>query len=166
MNNYINLFKGYRKSLFILLVIPVIIISCIYINYGETIDLHLERNKTITKIYQLKTHYDIFKLDTEFSSMNPMPIIVMKLGYYSSIMYYILFFGWLLITAALTYLNLSFNKGSRSTMLLETFLLLVIFVIIVSPGLSIWLSILGFLIIAFLIAIILMYWFYAIRYKK
>ena len=165
MNNQSKLFNGYRNGMITLLVMSVIIVSVIFINYGNTVDKYLEKNNIETKIYQLKTHYDFFRFDSAFPPLKEIPLIVLKLGYYSIILIYSLFFLWLLFHAFSTYSKLFYNKGAKFLMVLETLFILFIFILIINPGLNIWLSVVTFLCIAFVLIMTLMYW-YAIKYKK
>ncbi|MGM0408935.1 MAG: hypothetical protein ACQERU_13215 [Bacteroidota bacterium] len=158
IDHNIQLFNSLKRNLLILLLLPVISIVLIYIVYGNIIDNFLIEEQIINKLHQLKTHIDIFNSNVVLIPLNPIPQIVFKIGYAATVFIYIIFFVWLIINLLSTYYKLSNRVGSKFLMLIELFIILGLYLIIINPGLNILLSVTGFLVIAFVMTIILMYW--------
>jgi hypothetical protein len=157
MNYSLQYRSWFKSNLFILLAVPVVVLSMIYISYGKIIEAFLLAHPDIVKLYQLQTQINIF------ASRLDLPIHVKALGYYSTIFIYILFFGWLVSHGYQSYKKLSHREGSKAAMLLETITILSIYILIISPGLLIWISLIGYCLITAIIVIIIFYWIYAIK---
>ena len=166
MSNEINLINNYKRSLITLLTITLILIGCIYISYGEFFDNFFTTLNNPLKIYQLHTHLSILSGDLSPVSLSSLPQITASIGYYSVAFIYILFSGWLLLFATSSYLKLFQRVGSKIIILFELFILLAIYIISISPELNLWLSIIGYLIIAIVFVMLSLYWVYEFKSKQ
>jgi hypothetical protein len=153
----LKLFEWYRRNLISLLSIPLILIGCIYICYGDVFDSVLLNNTGTSKIYQLYTHVLNFKSDL------PLPISVKSIGYYSIQFIYMLFSGWLISFLYSLYTRLSHRTGSMVDMLIELLLILFIYWFSISPGMNLWLDILIFLSITLGFILLFFYLLYEIQ---
>lgn len=158
INHNIQLFTSLKRNLLTLFVVPVLSIMMIYIFYGNIIDNYLIEKHVVNELYQLKTHFEIFNSNVVNIPLNPIPQIVLKIGYVATVFIYIMFFAWLIINLLSTYYKLSNRVGSKLLMLIELLVILGIFLVIINPGLSLLFSVTGFLIITFTITMTLMYW--------
>ncbi|MCD4677064.1 MAG: hypothetical protein K8S18_13880 [Desulfobacula sp.] len=166
MNNEINHINNYKRSLITFLTIPLILIGCIYICYGEVFDgIKLQQTNPI-KFHQLHVQLAIFSGDFSQVPLRLLPKVTASIGYYSVITIYILFSGWLILFTISSYLKLSQRVGSKIIILVETVLILAIYIISISPDLNLWLSLVGYLIISVVLLMQLLYWVYAIKIKQ
>ncbi len=161
----INLFDSWRSNVIVLITIPIILLGCIYISYGELIDgIMADQNFHITSIIELNTQLNIFQ--SGFASSQPlgsMPEIVRVIGYNTVITLYILLLLWIVSFSVSSYVKLSNRKGSKFLMFIEILFMIVVYTYSVKPGISSLLSILGYLILSILLVILLMYWVYGIK---
>jgi len=158
INHNIQLLTSLKRNLLTLFVVPVLSIVMIYIFYGNIIDNYLTEEQAINELHQLKTHFDIFNSNVVLIPLNPIPQIVLKIGYVSTLFVYIIFFTWLIINLLSVYYKLSNRVGSKLLMLIELLIILGLYLIIINPGLNLLLSVTGFLIIIFVMTMIFMYW--------
>lgn len=148
----------FAKNMVLLLIFPLIVISFVFINYGEEIDKVLLRNPSLFKLFQLKTQLKVL-------SEIEIPSHIKSLGYDSVIFIFILFFSWILTHSFYCYFQLSRNEGSKSLLFFETMLLLLIFIFIVSPHLSLMIIVIGYAFLAVQIILIGLYWGYSLKQK-
>jgi hypothetical protein len=157
MNNniiYINNFK----SLITLFPIPLILLGYIYIFYGEVFDNAIIEHFNKLKLYQLQTQLSIFNNEVLHVPLKNIPKTTELIGYYSVIFIYIIFSAWLVLFSISTYLKLSQKVGFKFMILLELSLILSIYIFSISPGLNLWLFLIGYLIILAVLIILTLYW--------
>ena len=165
MSNEINLIYNYRRSLITLLTIPSILIGCIYISYGEVFDGIIMQQTYPLKFHQLHVHLAIFSGNFFQVPLRSLPQVTASIGYYSVIAIYFLFSGWLVLFATSSYLQLSQRAGSKFIILVESALILAIYIILISPNLNLWLSLIGYIIISVVVVMLSLYWVYEIKSK-
>jgi hypothetical protein len=166
MYNEINVIRNYKRSLITLLTIPLILIGSIYISYGEVFDAIIEEQNQPIKFYQLHVQLEIFQNYFSNAPLTFLPKTTALIGYYSVITIYILFLVWLVLFTITSYLKLSQRVGSKIIILLELSLILALYIFSISPDLSLWLTLTGYLIISIVFVMFLMYWAYAIKTKQ
>ena len=166
MNNEINIIDNYKRSLITLLTIPIILIGCIYISYGEIFDGIIMQHHSPLKFYQLHLHLAVFNGDFFQVPLRSLPQVTASIGYYSVITVYILFSAWLMLFATSSYLQLTQRTGSKISIIVELSMILVIYIVSISPELNIWLSLFGYIIIAVVLVILSLYWIYEIKTKR
>jgi len=166
MRNEIYLINNYKRSLITLLTIPIILIGCIYISYGEIFDGIILQQANPLKFYQLHVHLAVFSGNLFQVPLKNLPNITASIGYYSVIAVYILFSAWVVLFATSSYLQLSQKTGSKFIILVESALILAIYIISISPDLNLWLSLIGYIIISIVLVMLLLYWLYEIKTKQ
>jgi len=158
-SNFLMFRNWLINNLILLLILPLAVISIIFINYGDAIDKVLSKNPELFKLFQLKTQLLVLSYEID------MPSHIKSLGYDSVIFLFLLFFSWLLTHSFFCYLQLSQQSGSKARLLFETILLLLIFIFIVSPNLSLTIIVLGYSAIVAQIILIALYWGYSLKQK-
>lgn len=159
--NYISQFRNWLiRNILLLLMVPVIILSWIYINYANVIGKFLLERPDLFKLYQLKNQITIF------TSKIDLPVHITSLGYDVTIFLYILYVVWLATHTYYTYYQLSHNKGSKEGLLMETIILLVVYILFASPKLALWIVLSGYFAISLIILVIALYWIYSIKLKN
>jgi hypothetical protein len=166
MSNEINLIHNYKRSLITLLSIPIILIGCIYISYGELFDSIIMQHHSPLKFYQLHVHLAVFNGEFFQVPLKPLPQVTASIGYYSVITIYILFFAWLVLFATSSYLQLTQQTGSKNSIIVELSMILTIYILLISPELNLWLSLIGYIIIAVVLVMLSLYWIYEIKTKR
>lgn len=157
---YFVMFRNWLiNNLILLLILPLTVVSIIFINYGDAVDKVLSKNQELLKLFQLKTQLIVLSYDIEI------PTHVKSLGYDSVIFLILLFFTWLLTHSFYSYLQLSQQSGSKASLFFETSLLLVIFIFLVSPNLPLVIIVLGYSAISAQIMLIALYWGYSLKQK-
>ncbi len=144
------------NNLILLLILPITVISVIFISYGEVIDKVLLKNPVLFKLFQLKTQLKVL-------SEIEIPSHVKSLGSYSVIFIILLFFTWLLSHSFYCYLQLSHKTGSKALLFFETIILFLIFIFILCPNMPLVISILGYAVLAAQIILIGLYWGYSLK---
>lgn len=166
MINEINTINNYKRVLITLLTVPLILIGCIYISYGEVFDAIISQQLNSLKFYQLQTQLSIFNNEFLHVPLSSLPKTTESIGYYSVITIYILFLAWLLLFSISTYLKLSQRTGSKIIILLELSMILAIYIISISPNLNLWLSLIGYIIISVVLVMLSLYWVYEFKTKQ
>jgi hypothetical protein len=163
VDNWVSNFLIFRnwliKNLILLLILPLTVISIIFINYGEVIEKILLKNPVLFDLFQLKTQLKVL-------SEIDIPSQVKSLGYDSVIFIILIFFIWLFNHTLYCYLQLSYKTGSRVLLFFETILLLLLFIFIVSPHFSLLFIVLGYSLLAIQIILIGLYSVYSLKLKK
>jgi len=163
IDNWASNFLMFRNwlinNMILLLLLPLTVISIIFINYGNVIDKVLQKNPELFKLFQLKTQLKVLSYEIE------MPSHIKILGYDSVIFLILLFFTWLLTHSFFCYLQLSRQSGSKSRLFFETILLLLIFIFIVNSNLPLAIIVLGYSALAAQIFLIALYWGYSLKQK-
>jgi len=159
MNNQLKNFSHIIRNLITFSAVPFIILIFIYISYGEILEGFFGELEDLPKLYQLQSQIEIFKSDVY------LPFFVKDIGYYSILGLYLCFVLWIISFSYLTYLKLSNQVGSKFIMFIEWALILCIYIFIISPDLTLWLIILGYLFIIIDFAIFIMYWIYQLNSK-
>ena len=148
------------KNLVILLFLPLTVISTIFVIYGEVIDKLLTLNPELFKLFQLMTQLHVLS-----SELN-IPAHIRSLGCDSIIFLILIYFVWLFTHSFYCYIQLTYQYGLKGLLFLETVLLLLIFIFIVSPSLPLMIAVLGYSIIAAQIILIGLYWRYSLSSKN
>lgn len=165
MSNEINTINNYKRNLITLLTIPLILIGCIYISYGKIFDGIIIQQSGSLKFYQLQVQLSIFQNEFSHVPLKSLPHITATIGLYSVIAVYFLYYVWLLLFTVSSYLHLSQQTGSKISILVELSMILVVYIILISPGLNLWFSIFSYVIIAIIFVMLLLYWVYEIKTK-
>jgi len=163
INNWASNFLMFRNwlinNLILLLILPLTVISIIFINYGDEIDKVLSKNPELFKLFQLKTQLKVLSYEIE------MPSHIKSLGLDTVIFLILLFFTWLITHSFFCYLQLSQQSGSKARLFFETILLFLIFIFIVSPNLPFAIIVLGYFVLAAQVILIGLYWSYSLKQK-
>lgn len=159
VNNLVMFRNWLINNLILLFILPLAVVSIIFINYGDVIDKVISKNTELFKLFQLKTQLKVLTYDIEI------PVHVKSLGYDSVIFLILLFYTWLLTHTLYCYLELSQQSGSKARLVLETILLLLLFIFIVSPNLPLSIIVLGYSALAAQIILIALYWGYSLKQK-
>lgn len=157
--NFIMFRNWLINNLILLLILPLVVVSIIFINYGDVIEKVLSKNTALFKLFQLKTQLIVLSYDIEI------PAHVKSLGYDSVIFLILIFYTWLLTHTFFCYLELSQQSGLKARLFFETILLLLIFIFIVSPNLPLAVIVLGYSALAAQIILIALYWGYSLKQK-
>ena len=166
--NDINLYDSWKRNVIVLFTIPLILLGCIYIGYGEFFDALLaDHNLSETSIYQLNTQLSFFQNEiSDAHEIIRLPEIVRNIGYNSVIAVYILLILWLISFSVSSYVKLTLGKGSKLLMLLELAFMTLVFTYSIKPGLSVVLYTLGYLLLFIFLLILVIYWLEAIKYRR
>lgn len=154
MNIASNIIDFLRNNLLLIFAVPIILIGFIYIQYGDIFDSYFSGNKEIVNFYHLRTQLMIFN-----SNIN-LPSTVKNIGHFAIVFIYIIFGIWLLSSLLSTYIHLSKQTASIIDILSEIALLFTCYFIFIMPGLNIWLSIVGVLLVTTILVLLFLYWNY------
>lgn len=155
---FIKQFKIWIDRHFLLMLsVPLIILSIIYINYGEIFGAFLTKHPDLYKLFQLQTQISVFSSDIKI------PEHIKYLGYDTIIFLYLFFYCYFATYCYNTLYLLAHHKGSKGMMIIECVIFLIVYKIIVSPHLAFWFVFFGYFIASLIILIIFLYWIYAIR---
>lgn len=154
MNITSNIIDFLRNNLLLFFAVSIILIGFIYIQYGDIFDNYFSANNELGARYHLQTQLMIFG-----SNIN-LPNTVKNIGYFSIVFIYIIFGVWLLSSLLSTYIHLSKQTASIFDILSEIALLYTCYFIFIMPGLKVWLSIIGVLLITTILVLLFLYWNY------
>ena len=166
MNTGLDIIKGWKRILNSLYIIPMVLVGCIYINYGEVFDSVLTQQNIISSFFELQTQLALFSNEFEQELLASLPKVVLNIGFYSIVLIYVLFIIWLIISTVSNYMKLSYGQGFKVLMLLEIITILTMFILFINPGLNLWLSLFVYLIIVFNVFLIVVYWLVDFKENK
>lgn len=149
-----NIIEFLRKNLLLLFAIPIILIGFIYIQYGDIFNNYFFANNEMEGFCHLHTHLVIFSSDIN------LPCTVKNIGHFATVFIYLIFGIWLVSCLLSTYIHLSKQTASIIDILCETALLFICYFIFIMPGLNIWFSIVGVLLITTILVLLFLYWNY------
>ena len=156
--NLLETASKWKRAFLILSMIPIILIGIVYIVYGSTFNSLIVENTTLLDFFKLSNQ------KTLFSSELSLPIIVMSLGNLSIITLYIIFLLWLCLHIIITYLKLSQHIGCKIDLIVELFIIALLYFFIISPQ-NIISYLLGCIILIIDLALIVIYWIYEIKHN-
>lgn len=145
-----------KKTLLIIAIVPVIIIGSSYVFYGEAFDDYFSEHQFELNYYQLNENYKVFNSDIQI------PNVVKDIASDSLGLLYLLFGLWIILHLVTSYFKLSRNIDSKIAMTAESLVIFLIYIYLIMPGLSIWITTIGGVLIISNLILILLYW----RYEK
>lgn len=157
--NLINITNNWKRTFFILSLVPIMLLGTIYIVYGEVFDPSFIDNNSITKFLKLGHQHSLFSSDIE------LPNIVKSIGVLLILTIRLLFLFWIVLFSIGSYSKLYEQMNSKLDSLLELIMICLIYFLFISPE-SILVYILGCLILILDLVLIIFYWIYQIRTKR
>ena len=151
--------NNWKRSFLFLSMIPIVFIGIIYIIYGNVLNSILVDKNSIVYFCKLSNQYSLFKSNIE------LPLIVRFLGRLSIILLNTTFVLWLCFHIVISYLKLSQQLAYKTELLIELFLISLIYFFIISPS-SIVLYILGCIVLLMDLVLILFYWIYEYQIRS
>ena len=148
------------RNLIPFLVVPILIISMICIGYGEVINAFLKDHPELFKLYIIQNQISLFTSDID------LPGHIKVLGYDSAVFILLLFEFWLVLNLIYSYYSLSRSAKSLVEVSLHTFLVIVLYVFVITPHLAFWMVFTGYIILSVNCVIILLYLLYRTRFNK
>jgi hypothetical protein len=162
MNDTIRSFDKLKANIFSLSIVSVLFIGSIYILYGEELKGIFTHYPDL-RLYQLYSQYVFFKNETISTVRIGLPATTAFVGYYSIISVYILFYAFLILAGISTYLKLLNGTMAKAVLMIEWIILLTLFVVFFNPGLGLFLSVLGYLLILGAFFLLLLYRIHEIK---
>jgi len=161
MNTYTRqTIDNWKRNLILFLIIPIVLIGCIYINYGEIIDAIIAQQHITSGFFQLKTHLSFFQKEITPVPIMSLPIVVSTIGYYSVIFIYFLFLCWLILFAFSAYVKMYQRLGQELVILFEAAIITTVYIYSIIPGLDLWQSLVGGSVLVFVVIMLFLYWNY------
>ena len=151
--------NNWKRSFLFLGIIPVIFIGTIYIVYGYVFNPFFTDEKSIINFLKLSNQFSLFESDIS------LPLITKTLGKLSVILLNIIFVLWLCFHITISYLKLSQQIAYKTELILELFLITLLYLFIISP-INIILYVLGCIFLIADLALIIFYWIYQLRTKR
>jgi hypothetical protein len=149
----------YIQNIGALVILPLLTFFLVFIQYGVSISLHIEKNPEKYKFYEL------INLERIIRQVSNIPLhvksLVVDMVYFS----YLLFIAWFISFAYNCYYKLSRNRQDILAIIIEFITLIVIFHFIISPGMPLGISIGGYILFFFLVILNLIYFIYFIKNK-
>ncbi len=141
------------RNIVLLILFPLIVFILIFTFHGEVLHEFLTTNPETYKLYELST------LKEAISHSN-IPTHIKSLAFDMVGYSFTLFVFWFLLFACYSYLSLSRNKYTLAFILTEFVVLILIYFFIVSPGLSIFIKIIGWFLFLLLAVMVVVYFLF------
>lgn len=146
------------KNILILLLFPLLNLSFIFISYGNEFHQYLSKNPEMHCLYELSTIQKTV-------NQSFIPTHVKSLALDMVIFSYVLFSIWLFLFAYSSYQKLKYRKHNFLLIFIEFIVLVFVYSFIVSPGLSVYIQVLGWLIFLLLGIVLIVYVLFYNRMK-
>lgn len=158
-SNFLMFRNWLIKNLILILLLPLTVLSFIFISYGAVIDKVILKNPKLLRLFELNTQLTVL-------SEIEIPYHVKSLGYDCVYFIFFIFFTWLLSHSFYCYFQLSHQTGSKVLLFFETIVLLLVFHFIISTYFSFVIIVLVYTAIATQIIFIGLYWGYSLMQEK
>lgn len=146
------------RNLLILLLLPILTFFLIFISYGNEVHKYLRKKPEMYSLYELTTLQ-------ETVNQSAIPEHVSYIAFDMVIYSYLLFAIWFILFAYSTYQKLKLRKYNFLLLFIEFFVLAFGYYFIISPGLSIYIQILGWFFFFLLAMVITIYVLFYNRIK-
>lgn len=146
------------RNILILLLVPLFTFFLIFISYGNELHQYLSKNPEIYCLYELSTLLKAL-------SQSAIPAHILNLAFDMVIYTYVLFLIWFIMFAYYSYQRLKLKKHNILLIIIEFVVLALVYNFIISPGLSDYIQILGWLLFLLLALVIIVYVLFYIRIK-
>lgn len=156
-NNLILKIREYFiRNILILLLFPLLTFFLIFISYGNVLHQYLSKNPEMYCLYELSTLQKTV-------SQSAIPAHISSIAFDMVIYSYVLFSIWLILFAYSSYQKLKLRKHNFLLIFIEFIVLAFGYYFIVSPGLSDYIQILGWLLFLLLA---IMFTVYVLLYNR
>lgn len=135
------------RNILILLFFPLLTLFMIFISFGNEFHQYLLKNPEMYRLYELSTL-------RETISESAIPYHITSLAFDMVIYSYLFFSIWLILFSYSSYFSLSRRQQNFSIIFIEFIVLVLVYFLIISPGLSAFIQILGWF---FLILLAIMF---------
>jgi len=150
--------EHFIRNILILLLLPLFTFFLIFISYGNEFHQYLSKNPEMYCLYELSTL-------RETVSQSTIPAHISSIAFDMVIYSYVLFSIWLILFAYSSYQKLKLRKHNFLLTIIEFIVLAFVYCFIVSPGLSVYIQILGWLLFLLLAIVITVYVLFYNRMK-
>lgn len=158
-NNNGNLYGNWKLGIMILSIIPSLIIGTILVQYAWYFDSTI--NSNVSSIQFLRLSYLYSLLD----SSNNLPSVVKMIGILSAKMLFILFYILFAVHLLSAYNSLKNQIAHFPLLLVECFIILISFILVISPE-SVIINFIFYILLLCDMIIILSYAFYSLKLKN
>ena len=149
-NSLIQIRKFFFRNILSLLLLPLLTFFLIFISYGNEFHQYLNNNPDMFSLYELST---LQKTVSESNIPDHVESLAIDMVIYS----YGLFSIWFILFAFSCYQKLSRGVHNFSLIFIEFIVLSLSYYFIISPGLSVYIQILGWLFFLMLAMVITVY---------
>lgn len=157
--NFIKRLQGWKKSLLIISLIPILLLGFSFICYGVVFNSFFTDNGSFIDFFKIPNLFSIFKSDIA------LPTIVKLIGSTSTILLSVLFIMWFVLFTITCYLKLSQQVDNKIELITELVIISLVYFYIIAPS-SIVSFLLGLLLIVINLGLIVLYWIYELKAKK
>lgn len=146
------------RNILILLLLPLLTFFLVLISYGNELHQYLSKNPEMYCLYELSTLQKTV-------SQSAIPAHISSIAFDMVIYSYVLFSIWFILFAYSSYQKLKLRKHNFSLIFIEFIILGFVYYFIVSPGLSVYIQILGWSLFLLLLIVITIYFLFYNRMK-
>lgn len=157
-NSILKIREFFIRNIVILILLPVVTFFLICISYGNELHQYLSKNPEKYCLYELSTLRKTISQAT-------IPAHISSLAFDMVIYSYMLFSIWITLFAYSSYQKLKLRKHDFSLIFIEFIVLVFGYYFIISPGLSVYIQILGWLFFLLLAMVIIVYVLFYNRMK-
>lgn len=150
--------EHFIRNILILLLLPLFTFFLIFISFGNEFHQYLSKNPKMYCLYELSTL-------RETVSQSAIPAHISSIAFDMVIYSYVLFSIWLILFAYSSYQKLKLRKHNFLLTIIEFIVLAFGYCFIVSPGLSVYIQILGWLLFLLFAIVITVYVLFYNRMK-
>lgn len=157
--NLIKTLQGWKKSLLIISLVPILLLGFSIISYGIVFNPFFNESTSSLEFFKLPNLFSLFDSDIA------LPTALKIIGRSCAFSLNIIFLAWLILFTIKCYLELSRQIGNKIEFVIELIILSLIYFYFISPS-SIVFFLLGLLLIVINFGLVILYWIYELKSKK
>ena len=158
ISSILKIREYFISNILIFLLLPLLTFFLIFISYGNELHQYLSKNPEMYYLYELSTL-------KKTVSQSAIPAHISSIAFDMVIYSYVLFSIWLILFAYSSYQKLKLRKHNFLLILIEFIILAFGYYFILSPGLSVYIQITGWLFFLLLAVVITVYVLFYNRMK-
>lgn len=157
--NFIKTLQGWKKSLLIISIIPILLLGFSFISYGVVFNPFFTESGSYIDFFKIPNLFSFFSSDVT------LPTIVKIIGRTCTISLSVVFVIWIILFTITCYLKLSQQIGNKIELITELVIISLVYFYFISPS-SVVSFLLGLLLIVINFGLIGLYWIYELKSKK
>ena len=157
--NLIKTLQGWKKSLLIISLVPILLFGFSIISSGLVFNPFFNESTSSLEFFKLPNLFSLFDSDIA------LPTALKIIGRSCAFSLNIIFLAWLILFTIKCYLELSRQIGNKIEFVIELIILSLIYFYFISPS-SIVFFLLGLLLIVINFGLVILYWIYELKSKK